>query len=186
MAGISITFEGRRFGVDIERNANETLSMLARGISGGAREAGADIERRGRLNIQSSGRFGVRWWGGFHVDVEPKTGALLNATIELSHSLWFAHIHEFGGVIKGQPLLWIPLSFADDAKGIWARDYNKLEGGLFRVDRAGKKPLLLSIRDKQPKYVGVAEVTIPKRWNLMGISRSVMSNFVVYYMKHRV
>lgn len=186
MAGISITFEGQIYGVQIERNAEETLSMIARGISGGAREAGADIERRGRINIQSSGNFGVRWWGGFHVDVEPKSGALLNATIELGHALWFAHIHEFGGVIKGQPLLWIPLSFADDAKGIWARDYSKHVSPLFRVDRAGRKPLLFSIADKQPKYVGVEQVTIPKRWNLVGIARSVMTNFSTYYMKHRV
>jgi hypothetical protein len=68
-------------------------------------------------------------------------------------------VFQEGRVIHGKPLLWIPLSFSD-AVGIRARDY----GPLFRVDRSGKSPLLLSPKDGEPKYSGHEQITIPKKF----------------------
>lgn len=184
MAGsISIRFEGQRFRATMERGANESLSPIAYGISGGAREAAVSLLRRGRAQIARSGNFGsARWLQGLHVEAQPRSGALTNAAIRMWHDIWYAHIHEFGGIIRGNPLLWIPLSFAPEAKGIYARDY---PGGLFRVDRRVGRPLLLSRVDKQPKYFGIAEVYIPPRWGLSELSQSIMDNFVTFYEKNK-
>lgn len=186
MAGFRFHLDGEPLSAQWRRRfSHELPSAIAVAISRGARDAGADMQRRGREDIARSGNFGTRWTHGFFAHVEPKHGALLNAKINLTHRLWFAFIHEFGGIVRGRPMLWIPLSFAADAKGIYARDYARQYGGLFRVDRkSGGRPLLLSIRDKQPKYFGIEQVFIPKRWNLRGISRDIMSVFGQYYDKH--
>lgn len=83
-----------------------------------------------------------------------------------------ASIFETGGTISGKPLLWIPFSNSD-AAGIQAKDYgdqlfsvNKLDGG---------KPLLFSIRDRQPKYFGTPSVKIPKKFHVADIERRIMA-----------
>lgn len=77
-------------------------------------------------------------------------------------------VFQFGKVIQGRPLLWIPLSFATDAQGVMARDY---PGPLFRVDRAGKAPLLMTNVGKraEAKYFGKESVRIPKKFHLIEI-----------------
>lgn len=129
------------------------------------------IKQRGDADIKSAGKFGQRWTTGFHVAVE---GGLKNMRISMYHDIDYAGIFESGGVIKGNPILWIPLSFSD-AKGTPAREYG---GGLFTVNRkAGGPPLLFSMSDKQPKYFGIESVTIPKKFHLGKIQKSVMANF---------
>lgn len=81
-------------------------------------------------------------------------------------------------MISGKPLLWIPLDFASDAKGVRARDY---PGRLFRVDRAGKAPLLLS--DDGPKYFGKEQVRIPKKWHLRQIAAQVSRKMNSYFKR---
>jgi hypothetical protein len=104
-------------------------------------------------------------------------------------------VHEFGATIKAKKgLLWIPLS--DTGLKIPAREY---QGKLKRVDRtrpsgAGfkgqkrhpvtgrftgghKRPLLLDIKDKQPKYFGIAQVTIRPKFHIRQICREVMGRF---------
>lgn len=184
MAGsIRVVFEGQSFRHQMARAANESLSAVAHGISGGARDAATDLLIRGRAQIASSGNFGsARWQQGLHAEAQPRFGALTNAKIDLWHDVPYAHIHEFGGVIHGKPLLWIPLSFAGVPKGLYARDY---PGGLFRVDRASGRPLLLSIVDKQPKYFGIEQVYIPPRWGLSKLSYDIMNNFVSLYDRNK-
>jgi hypothetical protein len=91
----------------------------------------------------------------------------------MTHTNPGAKIFEKGGVIKGKPLLWIPLS-GTDAVGVRAGAY----GGLYSVNNPGqKRPLLFSIKDKQPKYFGIEQVTMPKKFHLAEIQKSVMGNF---------
>jgi hypothetical protein len=135
--------------------------------------AASMISEEGRADIASAGNFGDRWTSGLHVDV---TGALGNMRISMTHDVPGAGIFETGGVIKGNPLLWIPLSFSD-AKGIQAADY----GPMFSVTRQSGRPLLFSIADKKPKYFGIEQVTIPKKFHLRDIQKSVMANFRLYF-----
>lgn len=133
--------------------------------------AASMIKQRGDADIQSAGKFGQRWTAGLHVKVEGN--GLKNMRISMSHDVDYAGIFQTGGVIKGNPMLWIPLSFSD-AKGP-ASQYG---GGLFTVHRkAGGAPLLFSMADKLPKYFGIESVTIPKKFHLNEIQKSVMANF---------
>lgn len=134
--------------------------------------AASMIKQRGDADIASAGNFGTRWTNGLQVNVEGG-GALGKMRIVLTLDQPGAKIFEEGGVIKGKPMLWIPLSFSD-AVGTPASEYN---GGLFSVTRRSGAPLLFSIADKQPKYFGIEQVTIPKKFHLNEIQRSVMANF---------
>lgn len=133
--------------------------------------AASMIKKAGDADIQAAGKFGQRWTAGLHVVVE---GGLKNMRISMYHDIDYAGIFETGGVIRGSPMLWIPLSFST-AKGIPAREFG---GGLFTVNRTtGGPPLLFSMADKQPKYFGVESVTIPKKFHLAQVQKSVMANF---------
>lgn len=133
--------------------------------------AAAMIKQQGDADIRSAGNFGEDWTQSLHVNVE---GALGNMRVVLSIDDDRATIFEEGGVIKGNPMLWIGLS-GTDAEGVPASQY---PGGLFSVNRkAGGAPLLFSIADKLPKYFGTESVTMPKKFHLNEIQASVMSNF---------
>jgi hypothetical protein len=134
--------------------------------------AASMIKQRGDADIQSAGKFGQRWTAGLHVSVEGN--GLRNMRISMYHDIDYAGIFQTGGVIRGNPLLWIPLSFSD-AKGTQASEYG---GGLFTVNRkSGGPPLLFSMADKLPKYFGIESVTIPKKFHLGEIQTSVMASF---------
>jgi hypothetical protein len=61
------------------------------------------------------------------------------------------------------------LSFARDAQGVRARDYPQ---PLFRVNRKGKAPLLLT-KGGEPKYFGKPRVRIPRKFHIRDIVRIV-------------
>lgn len=133
--------------------------------------AASMMKKQGDADITSAGKFGSRWTNGLHVDVSETLG---NMRISMTHDVPYAGIFQTGGVIKGNPLLWIPLS-GTDAVGQKASEYG---GGLFSVRREGSgRPLLFSIADSQPKYFGIEQVTIPKTFHLLEIQKSVMANF---------
>lgn len=140
------------------------------------------IESRGVADIARSGKFGARWQKGLRVTTLPTSGFSVDNSIIITHTEPGAFNFEFGGIVRGKPLLWIPLSFARDAKGVRAKDF---PGGLFRVDRPGKRSLLLSVRDKQPKYVSARRVRIPQKWHLRDIAADVVEHsFVAFYNRY--
>jgi hypothetical protein len=125
------------------------------------------IKERSDADIRSAGRFTENYTAGLKVTVEG------NRVITMLDAPG-ANVFETGGVIQGNPLLWIPLS-GTDAEGVQASDYGS---GLFSVNRkTGGPPLLFSIADRMPKYFGVSSVTIPKKFHLAEIQLDVMSNF---------
>jgi len=165
---------GPKFVKAITKNKNIRLAA----VRGAAQDVASEIESEGRDNISNAGNFGQRWTQGLHVKVTEGGG---NIRIAVSHDLanvgfW---VHQNGAIIRGKPLLWIPLSFADDAQGLRARDF---PGGLFRVDRKkGGAPLLLSVADGQPKYSGHESVTIPKRFRIIEIAKEQMRKMKDFY-----
>lgn len=119
----------------------------------------------------SSAGFGQSWTTAIQTRVDGATAQ--NMRISLTLDKPGAGIFEKGGVIKGNPLLWIPFSFSD-AKGTQASNYG---GGLYSVNNPGKRPMLFGLNDKMPKYFGIESVTIPKKFHLDQVQRSVMANF---------
>lgn len=158
-------------GPKFKQNLAGLQDRFAAALTAAANMARSMIEQQARVDIASSGKFGGEWISGLKVQLENE--GLRNMRISMTHSDGRAKIFEQGGTIKGKPLLWIPLS-GTDAVGVKAGDY----GGLYSVNNPGqKRPLLFSIKDKQPKYFGIESVTIPKKWHLAEIQKSVMGNF---------
>lgn len=146
-----------------------------------AQKAAADLVSEGQADMAAGGNFkSARWQQGLQAKVSYQSRSDIN--IRYTHSVTYWRVFEYGAVIQGKPLLWIPLSFAEDAQGVSARDYS---GQLFRIDRPGKAPLLMASGGKgQPaeaKYFGKDHVTIPQKFHLRDIARSVASRLSQYY-----
>jgi hypothetical protein len=181
---LQFVFSDPKAGPQWRAQMQRKIRRIARAATLGARDAAKDIEAQGRLKIGTVGRFGPRWQRGLHAEAFPKSGFVINARIDVYHTEPGARVHEYGGLIQGKPLLWLPLTFANVKQR--AAEYGK-QHGLFRVDRkGGKKPLLLSKRDRKPKFVGVSQVRIPARWGIRTISKDVMSRFAIYYSRNLV
>jgi hypothetical protein len=94
---------------------------------------------------------------------EPGTS---RTVVTVKHNIPFAEIFEEGGIVKGKPLLWIPISTERDAVGVRARRYNLR---LFRIKSKKGTSLLITPKGK-PKYFGVRSVTEPKLFHIRQIA----------------
>lgn len=124
-----------------------------------------EIKKRGDVSIRRAGKFSERWTRAFEVQESESTRRRHRVTLGFNSSIPFAAIHEFGGVIHGKPLMWIPLR--PELKDVWARDY---PGELFRINRKGGNPLLFDVGDKRARYVGVRFVKLKPRFKLREIA----------------
>jgi len=155
----------KNLGIVTEREIRRFQSAAKKTATVGA----AEIKLRGDRDILSAGNFTRRWTNAFSAQVRTTRE---QATIQVGFeaSIPYALIHEYGGIIHGHPLLWIPLSwnpFPDRD----ARDY---PGGLFYVDRPGKNPLLFSKTESEARYVGVPQVKLRPRFHLRAITSNVV------------
>jgi hypothetical protein len=165
VTGIRVVFSWSQAGPRFRQNLTRQATRVREAARGAARETAKRIETLGRADIRRGGNFGSRWTDGLHADVTEGGG---NIRISVYDDVPYFNIFQYGGVIKGKPMLWIPLDFATDAQGVSAKDFR---GGLFRVDRESGAPLLLSIEDKQPKYFGKESVTEPKKFHIVEIAQ---------------
>jgi hypothetical protein len=178
MTGLRIKFSGDQIGPKFKKNLVRDGEVVLAATRLAAQDAQKEFLTRGRRDIAQAGRFGRRWTEGLTAPITEGGGRIV---LNVSHAVPYFMVFQRGKVIRGKPLLWIPLSFATEALGRRARDY---PGGLFRVNRAGKAPLLLSIRDKRPKYFGKTKVTIPKKFHVLEIGRDVARKMKEFYRKN--
>ena len=129
MAEVRMYLGGERAGALFERSTRRNTARVLSSIRSAASQAAENIQTRGRLDISNAGKFGTRWTEGLTAKVTEGGGHI---RVSVTEKVPYWTVFEFGATIQGKPLLWIPLSFADDAQGIRARDY---PGMLFRVDR---------------------------------------------------
>lgn len=173
---LRVTFRDKKMGAAFKAAQGRTFARVHAALGKTTRLAAGEIKTRGDADITRAGRFGSRWTNGFH-SIPRLSGTTYS--IDTFSDIFYFTVFEFGKVIHGKPLLWIPLSFAKDAIGVMARDF---PGGLFRVDRkAGGAPLLLSIKDGQPKYFGKASVKIPQKFHIRQICRNVAKRIKTIY-----
>jgi hypothetical protein len=177
MARLRIVVNTNQAGPRLKRSYQRKARAVSTAMLATAEEAGARIVEAGRKDISSAGNFGSRWTQGLQARVG-QGGGNYRVTITMGVPYWT--VFQFGKVIQGRPLLWIPLSFASDAQGVRARDY---PGQLFRVDRAGRAPLLLT-PPGIPKYFGKESVTIPKKFHLIEIATRIARNLGPIYTRH--
>jgi hypothetical protein len=174
--GVRVYVDDERVGPLFQRLIKRQGDRVRGAARGAAEDAAKLIEDEGRSDISSAGNFGSRWTDGFRATVTEGGG---NVRISVTEDVPYWRVFQFGAVIRGRPLLWIPLSFAGDAQGVRARDY---PGRLFRVNRVGKAPLLLTPgKSAQPKYFGKESVTIPKKFHLIEIARGAARRVKDFY-----
>lgn len=130
------------------------------------------IEDTIKQDIEAAG-FGERWTDSLQFSME---GSMGNMKLAFTSSQPGFDLFAEGGTItaRNNGLLWIPLS-GTDAAGVRA---NAFPGGVrgSRYTRQGR-PLLFSVTDRQPKYFGIASVTIPKKFHIQEDVDAVMSNY---------
>lgn len=157
-----------------EKTLVENMAKIADGINEAipaSLNAIASMIKQAVANeIADAGAFGSDWADSLHVDVDDTKG---NMRISMYSDKDGFDLFANGGVVKGNPLLWIGLS-GTDAEGIRAKDF---PGGLFSVQPKNGHPLLFSIADKKPKYFGIESVTIPQKFRIDQAVESVMGNF---------
>lgn len=183
MTGIRITLGNKQVGAKFKRSILRNATAVRSAARTTAQDAADAIMEAGRANISSAGNFGSRWTDGFQATVGEGGG---NIRIRVTMAVPYWTVFQYGKVIYGKPLLWIPLSFASDALGVSARDY---PGQLFRVDRRAGAPLLMSGKPAEAKYFGKESVTIPKKFNLIEIveriSKDIPRNYRSNFAKDR-
>lgn len=178
MVGLRVYIDDKRIGPLFQRAVTRQADRVRASARDAAQDTASEIERLGRKDIASAGKFGSRWTDGFNAEVTEGGG---NIRISVTEDVSYWRVFQFGAIIRGKPLLWIPLSFASDAQGIRARDY---PGQLFRVNRVGKAPLLLTPgKPAQVKYFGKESVTIPKKFHLTEITRATARRVREFYNK---
>lgn len=179
MTAIRVYFTGERLGSVFERSTRRQATKVRSAARAAAQDVANQIVVLGQSDIARAGEFGSRWTEGLKATVTEGGG---NIRINVTHDVSYFSVFQYGKVINGKPMLWIPLSFAEDAKGVYARDY---PAQLVRVDRkAGGAPLLLSTDDKQPKYFGKESVTIPKKFHIVEIARAAAHRMRDIYFDH--
>lgn len=167
MTTLRIYFEGERAGQQLERSLKKNATAMNAAMMAMANQTAQTIETRGRADISSAGRFSGRWVSGLHAKVT-RGGA--NIRLAVSHDVSYFSVFEYGKLITGRPLLWLPIGGRKGGVGEagYARNY---PGRLFKVTRSGKLPLLLDTESKAVKYVGLPSVRIPRKFHIRDIIR---------------
>lgn len=204
---IRLTIKGRDGSISriLKGKTDDAYRKLETRVGQAIIDMAADIKEQGDADIQAGGNFGDRWTNGFHADV---SGAGFKSKVTVSHDVPYWRIFQYGGVIHGKPLLWIPIP-GTDAVGIRAKDY---PGGLFHVVRkedgmellgsiaasqqgktrrvraTGKGSrgrtltgrLKTQVVDNIMRYVGKTSVTQKKRFHLIEIATGALAKFNSY------
>jgi hypothetical protein len=164
---IKITNPGPKFKAQMEDYA----AHLTRTIPVFMNMLASMIKEKVGANIANAPGHFASWTDSLKVNVE---GATPNMRLYMTMpDKPYASIFETGGEIHGSPMLWIPLDSSD--AGVRAKTF---PGGLFSNRKNSSPRLLFSVTDRQPKFVGLSSVTIPKKFDLAGTMRStVMDNY---------
>lgn len=163
---------GPPIGPQLAANLEKHKLRIQGALTRASTQLGEDIVSKGRADISGAGRFGPRWTRGLTFDA---VGAGNVRTVSIREAVPYWRVFQHGAIIRGNPLLWIPLQRG----GPRARDY---PGRLFYVERkSGGAPLLLDRDSKQVKYTGHPSVRIPKKFHLIEIAQAEAKKFGALY-----
>jgi hypothetical protein len=107
MARVRIVFQGGvQLGPKFNKNLQRHADNVRRSAQGAAQDARDEFLERGRADIAGAGNFGSRWTEGLMARITQGGG---NIVINVSHAVSYFMVHQRGAVIRGKPLLWIPI-----------------------------------------------------------------------------
>lgn len=163
MTTVRVYLAGEKLGPQLKRFATKTKSKMLSSARGASQDVVDHVTPLAQQDVMSAGRFSAKWAPKGKVT---EGGGFIRIAFTMSSEppMKYWRVFEHGATIKGQPMLWIPLSFTGIK--VRARDY---PGKLFRVDRKSGAPLLLGGSPASPKYFGKESVTIPKKFHLEDI-----------------
>lgn len=150
--------------VQLQEAAEETARKINEAKAAAVKDVARFAVKEGRANIAAAG-FSTRWQGGLRWKFISGT----DPEVLIWHKIGLATVFERGMTIGGQPLLWIPTGkLGRKPFGFGPRKYKRK---LVSVNVAGKPPLLFdpARRELGPLFVGVRQVDIRKRFDLLRI-----------------
>jgi len=146
-------------------------------------DAAAGAVKEGRENIAGSGRFGGKWETGLKYSMKDvKTGnePSLQAKAIIFHSYAIASVFEYGAIIAGNPLLWIPTTPGAPPA---SRSGKHLVSATLRG-----QPVLFDAYDhdrhRKPLYIGIPAVRIPKKWHITEIVEKYAARLGEFFLKY--
>lgn len=145
----------------LAQTTRKASAQTRKKMAGAMREAEKAILVQGRQDIQSAGNFGPRWTEGLRGEIDEAEDKV---TLTVTHSVPYWSVFQSGKLIRGQPLLWIPLPGVDPSE----------RGDFFQTSKKGN--LLLFKREGReitPVRVGKESVNIPKKFHLVEICKDV-------------
>jgi hypothetical protein len=146
---------------------------IAAAATAAVKQASAKALSSARESIAAAGFSGF-WQQGLQLKTYPTGGKnSINAAGWFSHKNNLAIVFQEGRLIRGKPLLWLPLTSTpakvNGRKGTPA-NYAKAGRKLFSVNRPGKRPLLFGTPvgggKAQPLFVGIDVVSLRKQWRI--------------------
>lgn len=119
---------------------------IARAATAAAKEVGDTyIKPHMRAAIGRAG-FSQKWQNAARVNYYPKRGTSINAQIWAYHKIGYAGVFEDGAFIKGDPILWLPITATAPPRigthKTTPDNFIKYIGPLHSVKIAGKPPML--------------------------------------------
>ena len=156
MVDLRLKFDSENAGPRFRRGSIRHAEIVLRA----ARGAMEDVKRFGlneaREDIARSGNFGPRWTTGLKAETTETSDEIV---VNFTHDIPYFMVHQRGALIRGRPLLWIPLPGVDPDE----------RGDFFGFSRRGNLLLFkkLGAGNLRPLRVAKESVRIPKRFHVI-------------------
>lgn len=182
----------------VETIVKEMERPIAKAATAAVREAGEIAKRNGRASVAAGG-LSRKWQNALRVKIYPPQGDSIRPAAFIYHKIQYAGVFEDGAVIRGQPLLWLPLPGVPIRRGhpMTAAQYARSVGPLVSVERPGRPPLLFAKpragrrgrragagAERKPLYVGLSSVAIHKRFDIKGAVQKAAAQLPQLYAKN--
>jgi hypothetical protein len=180
MSNLRFQFRGDNIGDKLRSRALLEKGRIADAARLAMNEARKRIIIAGREDIKKGGKFGPRWLASLGAEISPPAERTSSLILRIFHTIPYAHVFEYSAKIFGKPLLWIPLPW--NPFKVRAKEF---PGKLFRVDREGKNPLLMTKTGATASamYVGVKSVFLRRRFHLRPIIKRVAKQMPFLFKK---
>jgi hypothetical protein len=148
------------------------------------RDVAAESVQEGRKDIAAAGpNFRTNWQEGLKYgtkNARQNGKALLTAQATIYHRYGIAGVFEFGAVISGKPMLWIPTTRGGPTP--------KKSGKKLVSATVNGQPMLFDAGDKdrhrKPLYIGVPTVTIKKKFHITEIVKENVKKMGKFFIKN--
>ena len=146
----------------IDEAIEQTRQRVTTAAAGAVELFAENVQREGRADIAAAGRFSGDWISGFTYTISGEKGV---KTVVFKHSKRLWRVFQKGAVLRGNPILWIPVDPGDPR----AKQY---PGRLFKVKGRTKRdtPILMS-DDGRVRYIGIKSARIKRKFHLLKIIR---------------